>query len=149
MQVLHSAAQCQANTNINSSEALSSAWLDIYESVKNFVFVGLCDAKCVVSAAGTLSTYIFNSSIKEKVLEDSRMFGAVKLLYGGDSSNEDVKACQCVFELFLKDIFSCGSPYDVSVHNMLVQFSKQNSALYAGSVTLQKLAKEFASSTRH
>lgn len=149
LQVLHSAVLCQANTNINSSEALFDQWVDIYSAVKNFVFVGLCDPDCAVNSVGVLSSYLFNSHLKESVVTDSRMSGTMKLLYGStDTQNEGLKACQYIFEMFLKDTFACGAPYDGAVNTMITQFSKQNSAIYAGSVNLQKLSKEVAALSR-
>jgi lambda repressor-like predicted transcriptional regulator len=149
LQVLHSAVLCQANTNINSSDALSRQWVDIYSAVKNFVFVGLCDPDCAVNSVGVLSSYLFNSPLKEQVITDSRMTGTMKLLYGSnDTQNEGLRACQYIFEMFLKDTFACGAPYDSAVNSMITQFSKQNSAIYAGSVNLQKLSKEIVSMSR-
>lgn len=148
LELLHSAVLCQANTNINSSEVLSGVWLDIYSSVKNLVFIALSDPDSACSAVGVLSSYIFNSPMKEQVLSDTRIMSTMKLLYGNnDPNNDQLRQCQNVFESFLRDTAGCGKPYDITVNNTIVQFSKQNSAIYAGSVNLQKLAKEINSMT--
>ena len=150
LQVLHSALLSQINVDSNSVNALSGVWIDIYTAVKNFVLVGLCDPESIVSCVGVLTAYLFNSKLKESLLLDSRLTGVLRLLYPNNESaqNEGVLTCQYVFEAFLRDTFSCGRPFDVTVHNVLLQFSKSNAAIFASATSLQKLLKEFSSQVR-
>ena len=150
VQVLHAALLSQVNADPNSVNALSGVWIDIYSAVKNFVLVGLCDPDSIISCVGILTAYLFNSKLKESLLLDSRLVGVLRLLYPNNESaqSESVLTCQFVFETFLRDTFSCGRPYDVTVYNMLLQFSKSNAALFSSAISLQKLLKEFAAQVR-
>ena len=121
----------------------------MFQSVKSFVYVALCDPACAVSAANILSCYLFNSSMKDEIINDERLIGTMRLLYtSSDSNNEGLSQCQLLFESFLKETYHCGKPYDVSVNNVIVQFSKINQPLFSVSASLQKLAKELASQLR-
>lgn len=149
LQVLHAALLSQIQADPNSVNALSGVWLDVYAAVKNFVLVGLCDPDSIVSSVGILTAYLFNSKLKETLLLDSRFTGVLRLLYPSHdaqsgAAGEGLAVCQYVFEAFLKDSFACGRPFDVTVHNVLLQFSKTNAALFASAVSLQKLLKEFS-----
>jgi hypothetical protein len=150
LQILHAVLLSLVNADPAAVNALSGTWLEIYSAVKNFVFVGLCNPECVLSSVGILTAYLFNSKLKEAVITDPFFVGVMRLLYPNNETaqSEGTLTCQYVFESFLRDTFSCGRPFDVAAHNVLLQFSKSNAALYASATSLQKLLKEFAGQVR-
>ena len=88
LQVLHAAVLSQVNspTQAQAQYSLVGEWIDIFDSVKNFVFVAFCDADAVVSAVGVVTAYIFNSKLQETIFTDARFLGVFKLLYGAAGS---------------------------------------------------------------
>eukprot|EP01038_Epipyxis_sp_PR26KG_P010620 gene10620-14262_t len=137
-------SQLNDNNNINAPDglALHDQWVDLYQSFKNHVFVGICDIDCVVSCVGILSSFMFSSKLKDTIINDSRFIGVFRLLYVSDPT-ESAMSCQYVFETFLKDLFNTGTPFDSSILSIINQFSKSSPAQFANSINLQKMLKDF------
>ena len=148
LQLLHAAVLSQINAaaQTNAEFALVGRWVDIYEVVKNFVYVAFCDPECAAQAVGLVALYLFNSKLKESILSDTKFMGVFRLMYGSEalqnSGEDSVAACQYIFESFLRDTFASGAPYNTAVHQALGQFSKSTPTVFANSPTLQKLLKE-------
>lgn len=130
----------------SSSYALNSHWVGTFKNCKRFIFVAFCDPIRAGHAAAVVSLYLFHSELKESVLSDPSFTNTFKLLYGTDSTfvaNDQTLDCQSIFELFLRDTFSAGPPYNAAVFHALQQVAKTSPAVFANSATLQKMLKEF------
>lgn len=156
LQLLQSAVLSQVNNSSRSgggrdqypyNYALDSHWIGTFKNCKRFIFVAFCDPIRAGHAAAVLSLYLFHSELKESVLSDPSFTHTFKLLYGTDSTfvaNDQTLDCQSIFEQFLRDTFSAGSPHNAAVVHALQQVAKTSSAVFANSVTLQKMLKEFS-----
>jgi len=148
LQLLQSAVLSQVNNNTRSGYeyALDSHWVGTFKNCKRFIFVAFCDPIRAEYAAAVVSLYLFHSELKESVLSDSSFTNIFKLLYGIDSTfvaNDQTLDCQSIFEQFLRDTFSTGPPYNSAVTHVLQQVSKNASAVFTNSSTLQKMLKDF------
>lgn len=159
LQLLQSAVLSQVNnssrsggvsdddyTSSSSSYALNSHWVGTFKNCKRFIFVAFCDPIRAGHAAAVVSLYLFHSELKESILSDPFFTNTFKLLYGTDSTfvaNDQMLDCQSIFELFLRDTFSAGPPYNAAVFHALQQVAKTSPAVFANSATLQKMLKEF------
>jgi hypothetical protein len=133
-------------TTSSSSYALNSHWVGTFKNCKRFIFVAFCDPIRAGHAAAVVSLYLFHSELKESVLSDPSFTNTFKLLYGTDSTfvaNDQTLDCQSIFELFLRDTFSAGPPYNAAVFHALQQVAKTSPAVFANSASLQKMLKEF------
>lgn len=153
LQLLHAAILSQVNaaSQTNAELALTGSWVDLFEVVKNFVYVAFCDPECAPHAVGIVTVYIFNSKLRDTILNDARFMGIFRLMYGAEAlqnGEDSVAACQFIFESFLKDTFASGAPYNTAVHHALNQFSKSTPTVFANAPSLQKLLKEFTSQLR-
>ena len=153
LQLLQATVMSQINTaaQTNAEFALIGAWVDLFEVVKNFVYVAFCDPACAPHAVGVVTAFLFNSKLRDSILSDTRFLGIFRLMYGNEAlaNGEDhVAACQFVFESFLKDTFATGAPFNSAVQQALSQFSKSTPTVFANSPGLQKLLKEFTAQLR-
>lgn len=153
LQLLYAAVRSQihAAAQTNAEYGLSAEWVDLFEVVKNFVYVACCDVDCAPHAVGIVTVYLFHSPLRETILSDSRFIGIFKLMYGAEAlqNGEDhAAAVQFIFESFLKDTFASGAPFNTTVHLSLSQFSKSTPTIFANSPSLQKLLKDFTSQLR-
>ncbi len=154
LQLLQSAVLSQVNYSSRSGSmseddyyfSLDSHWIGTFKNCKRFIFVAFCDPIRAGHAAAVVSLYLFHSELKESILSDPSFTNTFKLLYGTDSTfvaNDQTLDCQSIFEQFLRGTFSAGSPYNAAVVHALQQVSKTSPAVFANSVTLQKMLKEF------
>jgi hypothetical protein len=153
LQLLLSAVLSQVNAaaQMNTDLALGGPWVDVFEVVKNFVYVAFCDADCAPHAVGIVTAFLFNSKLRDAILSDARFTGIFRLLYGNEaiaSGEDNVAACQFIFESFLRDTFASGAPYNTAAQQAVSLFSKSTPTAFANSPTLQKLLKEFTSQLR-
>lgn len=148
LQILFASVRSRMDATGLSDSCLAGQWLDVYNQLKDFIFIGVCDALSVVSSLGLLSAYMFHSELRDSILQDSRFIGLFRLLYSNDSglSPEDANACQYIFESFLRDVFRSGKPYDRSIYQVLSQFSKTSPSIFSSAPSLQRVLKEFSSS---
>lgn len=156
LQLLHAAilSQINAAAQTNAALALTGAWVDLFEVVKNFVYVAFCDPDCAPHAVGIVTLYLFNSKLRDAILSDTRFMGIFRLMYGAEalqannSGEDSAAACQFIFESFLRDTFASGAPYNTAVQQALSQFSKSTPTVFANAPGLQKLLKEFTAQLR-
>jgi hypothetical protein len=153
IQTLHACVKCaESFTGGNNNQLpLDGIWEDFYTKMKDFVIVGLCDPDCALSAVGVLSCYIFSSSLGEKVLNEGRFTGVLRLLYPTTVSalKSGLTTCQFITESFLKNIFTAGKRYEGATHSLISQFAKNYPTQYEKAPGLQKLLKEFTSKLKH
>jgi hypothetical protein len=142
LQILSAAVLCASEVPGRPGEPiLSDDWISIYTSLKDYIFVGFCDANSAESSASIVMNFILYSKLQSNILMDSKFMGILRLLYPSDSTPNVV--CQSSLETFLRELYSVGSPYEASVVGLIDQFSKAFSAQYAVS-SLQRLSKEFS-----
>lgn len=160
MQILHAcvraASQSNAMVSLHKPTSLSSvdedvfqialvgSWIDIYNSLKDFIFVGLCDASCVEDASGILIEYILRSPQQDSILSDNKFLSMMRLIYPTDGATENHKLCQVSLEAFFEFIFSSGEFYSGAVINTIEVFAKNYTTNYEVS-NLQQLMKYFLS----
>ena len=146
LQVIHSCVlsamqAAAARGSPAPQEALCGQWLDVYASLKDFIYVGCCDAECVHSATQIISSYLLASTLRDEIFTESRLTGAMRLMYSESGS----KQCQNVFEAFLREKFAQGAPFADQVLSFVRNFSKSFASLFEKSPSLQKLLKELSS----
>jgi hypothetical protein len=151
LQILHACVESMKLLNNNdNSDYLYAVWVDIYLSLKDYIFVGFSDGESGVSSAGILSCYMYGSKLKETILSESRFIGTLRLLYPSavDTNSQSLVKSQNIMERFLRDVFMSGRPYDDAVFQLLTTFSKNYVANYEKYFSIQKLFKELSSSMR-
>jgi hypothetical protein len=160
MQILHACVRAASQSNqmvsLHKPASLSSAdedvfqialvgsWIDIYNSLKDFIFVGLCDSSCVEDATGILIEYILRSPQQDAILSDNKFLSMMRLIYPTDGITENHKLCQVSLEAFFEFIFSSGEFYSGAVINTIEIFAKNYTNNYEMS-NLQQLMKYFLS----
>ncbi len=151
LQILHACVESMKLLNNNgNSDYLYAVWVDIYLSLKDYIFVGFSDGDSGASSAGILSCYMYGSKLRETILSESRFIGTLRLLYPStvDANSQSLVKSQGIMERFLKDVFMSGHPYDDAVFQLLTTFSKNYAANYEKYFSIQKLFKELSSSMR-
>ena len=78
---------------------LNGFWDNVFNDLKDHIFVALCDPQSCNYACYVLSCYTMFSSIKEQVLSDPQLIKALKLLYGSGN-----KHCQKSYENMLRSL---------------------------------------------
>jgi hypothetical protein len=121
---------------------LHAKWVQIFNSMKDFILVGLCDPDCVEDASAIIAHFILKSSIQDTILLDNKFFGALRLLYPVDGSGHP--GCQSTVEGLFRQIFYCGDYYSAAVISAMEVFSKNYSANYEMS-NFPTLLREFTS----
>lgn len=124
------------------SELLSESWVQLFNGLRDYVFIGMCDASTADEAAGVLSNYVLYSPLQDSVVLDNKFLGTLRLLYPIDG-NGDVTA-QLALERFLRDMYETDEFYGAMVVQMIEAFSKNYTANYEMS-NLSSLLKDAAS----
>jgi len=136
---LSSAISSALEREAESDSALAGQWIDIFHSLKGFIFQGLSALDTIDSATGIISSYLFScSQIRESILIDNKLASAVRQIYT-ETGNDSVRSA---FDGFIRDIAASGSPFDELAISFLQAFSKNSSAVFEKSLGLQKLAKD-------
>jgi hypothetical protein len=162
MQILHAsvraASQNQQMTSLHKPASLSSAgsdvfqisltgsWIDLFNSLKDFIYTGLTDSLSAEDSAGLLIEYILKSSYQDALLTDNKFLTVMRLVYPSDSLvTENQRLCQVALEAFFEFLFHTGGDYySAAVINTLEVFAKNYSSNYEAS-SLQHLMKYFLS----
>lgn len=154
VQVIHACFQSAVdNAKRNGDkldDVLSGPWLQLYEALRNFIFIGFCDQNSAVHSAGIFSCLLYFSSLREKILQESRFIGTLRLLYpvNLDPSNSNAISCQVTMENFLRDCFGAGHPFNSTTHALLAQFEQNFPTQIGKYPTLQRMLKDFSSQLR-
>lgn len=142
IQVLNAVISSQVRNAGDEEDALVGKWSDSFQKMRTFIFTAFCDADCAPSAIAIVTAFVFGSQNKEAILLDPRFCALFKLLYSDAAPNENLVACQFLFESFLRDMHSVGAPYAGAVVSIIGQFAKSSAAIFAQSQSIQKLKKE-------
>jgi hypothetical protein len=127
----------------NANNDLGHDFVECYEALKESVFRALQQEDAAESVVGIISCYILSCShLQNSVLSDPYWQSCLKELYATPGSS--ASACQGIFEDFLRDLWSCGHPFNGLAQDFLRGFAKNTSSVFEKSMTLQKLAKDFA-----
>lgn len=120
-------SQCASSTD---SPLLTQQWTELFDSLRDYVFVALCDPDCVVHAVSLLEHFAFQSQLRDAVLREGQFLGILKLLHSEGVSDAD---CQVHVVSLLRNLHDRGHPYDATVVDVLDQFAKSNPSEFAGS----------------
>jgi hypothetical protein len=158
LQILHAsvraASQNQQIISLHKPASMSSAgsdvfeitltgsWIDIFNSLKDFIYVGLCDASSAEDSAGLLLEYLLKSPQQDSILTDNKFLSMMRLIYPTDAVTENHKVCQASLEAFFEAVFHTAEYYSASVINTIEVFAKNYTNNYEAS-NLQHLMKDF------
>ena len=139
MDVLYSCVKSVTDSAANVMEApLDENWLDVYMTVRDFIFVGICDPDLSGVACQTLLLFVLYSTIGNECLMDGRMFGAMKLVFPAQGEVND--QCKAAVTNFFTDLMQSGDTYNRLGLNVLETFEKANRVNYSVS-GLQKVVR--------
>lgn len=139
---IHSVHQQGSNGSDVFETSLNGPWIDIFISMKDFILVGMCDAKCAREASAILVEYILKSSMQETIITDNKFLSTMRLLYPTDGSGD--AECQDALATFFEDLYYAGDFYAAAVINTIEVFAKNFASNYEVS-NLQSLMKNFLS----
>merc|ERR1719197_445761 len=73
-------------------------WLEVFDAVRDYVFVALCDADCCDLALEVLRRMVFESSLGADVFSEGTLLGSLRLLFpvdaDGNPAEDADEACQ-------------------------------------------------------
>lgn len=121
---------------------LNGKWVELFNSLKDFILVGLCDPECTQDAASIIAFYVLKSPLQDSVLLDNKLLGALRLLYPVDGTGH--AGCQATAESLLRQIFYFSEYFGAVVINAIEIFSKNFLTNYEMS-NLPTLLREFSS----
>ena len=122
-------AGCVA-AQVAAGSALGQDWTELFDAMRDYVFVALCDKEVAALAAAVVEAFAFHSQLGDAVLREGRFLGILKLLHSEDVSDAE---CQHVVETMLRAMAQRGAPFDATVLEVLDQFSKASPDLFKAS----------------
>jgi hypothetical protein len=123
MDVLSSTVMSIAEKAQMSECPLQEGWLDVFETLKDFIFVALCDPSCCHAAASILLNYTMYSQLQADVLMDGRLYGAMKLIFPQEGAVDET-CKEAVTNLFI-EMFQSGATYDSLALRCIEAFEQQ------------------------
>jgi len=120
-----------------------AAWEEIFGYARDYIFVALCDAECCDLALKILRSYILDSDLQEKVLQEGTLLGSLRLLYPLEGGADE--GCQEQVSNFLDDIFREGGGFAGAVESLLDQFAHNHAAQF-DACALRNLREDIARS---
>lgn len=120
---------------------LSDNWIELFETVKDHVFVGLCDPVCAEFASAIVSEFIKNSALGCGIIKEKRFTGIMRLIYPADKSSDE--HCQTIFQSFLRNTFGIDDECAGVVLGVIENFANNYTISFEVS-NLQSLLKEFS-----
>ena len=120
---------------------LDADWLDIFETLKHFVYVALCDPESCQAATGVLLSYVMASPLGGNVLLEGQFYGALKLLFPQDGNVDET--CKAAVYAMLVELFTSGPSYDVIALKAVEGFEVQHRVNYVVS-GFMKLKQKYA-----
>jgi hypothetical protein len=138
--IIEDAKRSQGNDElVNALD--NGPWLRIYQTLKDYLFLALCDTDCSVDTAAIFSFILYNSSIREKLFQDNKFTGALRLLYPAE--NTGPTSMQLVLETLFRDTMTnANGSCAVGAHHFLTLFAKNYPVQYVQASNLQRLVKE-------
>eukprot|EP00968_Pinguiococcus_pyrenoidosus_P025084 scaffold5443_cov291-Pinguiococcus_pyrenoidosus.AAC.17 len=102
------------------SVLLREEYVEIYNDLKDHLFVAVCDVDCVDFALDVLRGLILNSSLQADILREPRLQGILRLLFPTASSGIVAdKYCQTQMESFLKGLHAAGDPWAAAINEQV------------------------------
>ena len=126
-----------------AEDADMGAWVDVFQSVRDYIFVALCDGDCCDVALEVLRKLVAESPLGESVLAESTLLGSLRLLFpdggsgaGGQDEEErgDMGACQEQVKAFLEELWGQGQPFAGAVEALLAQFEADHPEQFGPSI---------------
>lgn len=105
-----------------------AAWEEIFGYARDYIFVALCDAECCDLALKILRSYILDSDLQEKVLQEGTLLGSLRLLYPLEGGADE--GCQEQVSIFLEDVFREGGAHAKAVESLLDSFAHNHAAQF-------------------
>lgn len=89
MQLITVCAGSQAQLDPN----MTDAWIKVYQKLKDYLLVSICDQDLVVEALDVLNNFLTDDYLKYQIQDDTRdlMIKSIELLYSGDSEESKVQ----------------------------------------------------------
>ena len=131
---------CKGQRNFNDT-CLGSFWVELFNALKDYIFVGLCDPAACDYASYILSNYVYYSAIKGGAINDKKLLAALRLLYPIDGTGN--KFCQSTVEAMFRNIYNADYSFHKLIFEIFDLFAKTYAAQYQSS-SLQRLAKELS-----
>mmetsp|Transcript_19275 Transcript_19275/g.68100 ORF Transcript_19275/g.68100 Transcript_19275/m.68100 type:complete len:815 (-) Transcript_19275:115-2559(-) len=120
--------------NGGTSPGGTDEWLDVFDQLKGFVVVALCDPVCAESAVSVLRTFTFNTERGPSVLEadvrKSAVLGSLIIMHNGSDADGHCRTCA---REFLSEVASQGGDFADAVRELLSRFRDGKPDLYAKS----------------
>jgi hypothetical protein len=143
-----SAIDSAKRTGAPLDEIFQGTWLGSFEALKSYIFVAFCDIASSKFASSICSALLYYSSIREKLFQEVKLVGAMRLLYPLNAPQGDTVQCQGLMEAFLRECFQNGVPFNSAVVSLLTQFSQNYASQFDKYMTLQQLLREFSRQMR-
>jgi len=106
-------------------------WIELFQKVRDYIFVALCDSDCVDLALQILRKFILESDLREAVLKEGTLLGSLRLLYPLEGGAD--QQCQEDVAEFLKEMYEEGHPYSKAIEMLLEQFVHNHSQQFESS----------------
>ena len=113
----------------------NDGWLDIFDDVKDYLFVALCDHDLCGYSLQILRQFVFASTLGVDVLTAPSFVGCLALLYPMDVEGADLD-CQGAVEAFLGETLAQGDPFVDGVVDLLLSFQAKFTPQFSSSVAL-------------
>jgi hypothetical protein len=90
-----------AGSNVELNPLMAETWLKVYQKLKDYLLVSICDPELCQEALGVLNNFLTDDHLRFQVQEETKdvMAKSIELLYNGE--NED---CKSIFHDYLKKI---------------------------------------------
>mmetsp|Transcript_46350 Transcript_46350/g.63101 ORF Transcript_46350/g.63101 Transcript_46350/m.63101 type:complete len:794 (-) Transcript_46350:479-2860(-) len=101
-------AHC-ANSNLDQE------WIQLFDELKDYVFVALCDPEECALAASVIESFSFRSSLRDGMLREAQLLGVLRLIFapGGDET------CQAQYVRMLRNLAAEGQKFREAVKELL------------------------------
>lgn len=138
----HLAAGYHRSENASGTACLSETWTNTFDTMKDHIFVGLCEASCAQISASTLLIMMRNAPLGSSLLKEKRFTGVMRLVYPVDRQSD--KRCQEILQSFLRQAFEIDDDCATTVVGVIENFANNYTINFEVS-NLQSLLKEFSS----
>lgn len=123
-----------------SNETPLDSWIDLFHNLKAYIYLSICDGNSSLSAISILSSFIFASKLRDEIFKDPLFISTLRLLYNVQEGYND---CQYIMNMFLRDIFAIGNPFDKTIYNTLLQFEDSYPDEFNNSKELREIMSDF------
>lgn len=106
-------------------------WVRIFQSLKHFIYIALCDGDIAQTAVQVLRKLGIETSLGASVFSDPMMLGTIRMMHSGDQ--DDPVAHQTTLSTLLDEVVSQGDEYVAAVRSVLGEFKSTSQAQYDAS----------------